>query len=144
MAITFEIPKVKGLTKKCTADWLISVAKAEGGSIQRIHYKSFNRNEMIKMNAQFLGHNYDTDIITFSVKEHPESIESDFALGWDQIHEQAVELNESFIRELHRIFVHGLLHCLGYNDQSEDEQEVMRAKEDYYLNYHPECSTWNN
>lgn len=98
---------------------------------------------MIALNTQFLNHDYDTDIITFSVTEHPLPIESDFALGWSQIQKQAIEWNEPFIRELHRIVVHGLLHCIGYNDHTDEEQKVIRSKEDYYLSIHPERSTWN-
>jgi probable rRNA maturation factor len=144
VAITFEIPKLNGFTKKHTADWLKHVAEIEGARIQRLHYKSFNRQEMIELNTQFLGHEYDTDIISFSVHEHPKPIDADFALGWDQINEQASELNESFVKELHRILVHGLLHCIGYDDHSEEDQKEIHSKEDLYLSIHPECSTWNN
>ncbi len=144
MTITFEIPKLKGFAKKQTADWLKQVAVSEGARIQRLHYKSFKRQEMIELNTQFLGHEYDTDIISFSIDEHPLPIDADFALGWDQINEQSVELDQPLIKEVHRILVHGLLHCLGYDDHSEEDQQEMRAKEDFYLSIHPECSTWNS
>ena len=29
--------------------------------------------------------------------------------------------------------VHGLLHLIGYDDHTPEEQKTMRAKEDYYL-----------
>jgi probable rRNA maturation factor len=144
VTITFEIPKLKGFAKKQTADWLKQVAVSEGARIQRLHYKSFKRQEMIELNTQFLGHEYDTDIISFSIDEHPLPIDADFALGWDQINEQSVELDQPLIKEVHRILVHGLLHCLGYDDHSEEDQQEMRAKEDFYLSIHPECSTWNS
>lgn len=144
MAITFEIPKLKGFVKKQTAEWLKQVAVSEGARIQRLHYKSFKRQEMIELNTQFLGHEYDTDIISFSIDEHPLPINADFALGWDQINEQAIELDQPLVKEVHRILVHGLLHCLGYDDHSEEDQHKMRAKEDFYLSIHPECSTWNS
>ena len=144
MAITFEIPKLEGFAKKQTADWLKQVAVSEGARIQRLHYKSFKRQEMIELNTQFLGHEYDTDIISFSIDEHPLPIDADFALGWDQINEQSVELDQPLVKEVHRILVHGLLHCLGYDDHSEEDQQEMRAKEDFYLSIHPECSTWNS
>jgi ssRNA-specific RNase YbeY (16S rRNA maturation enzyme) len=31
------------------------------------------------------------------------------------------------------VIVHGILHLIGYKDESEEEQAQMRAKEDYYL-----------
>lgn len=143
MAITFEVPKLKGFTKKQTADWLKIVAEKEGAQIERLYYKSFKRQEMIELNTQFLGHEYDTDIISFSIHEHPMPIDADFAIGWDQINEQASELNQPLLKELHRILVHGLLHCIGYDDQTEDDRQEIRGKEDMYLSIHPECSTWN-
>lgn len=143
MAISFDIPKTQGFTKRQTAGWLNQVAAAEGASIARLTYKAFRSSEMIALNTQFLNHDYDTDIITFSEEEAPNAIESDFALGWDQIKLQSRELNEPFLRELHRIIVHGLLHCLGYDDQTEADRVVIREKEDFYLTQHPDCSTWN-
>ena len=120
------------------------VAEKEGARIQRLHYKSFNRQEMIELNTQFLGHEYDTDIISFTIQEHPMPIDADFALGWDQINEQASEFDQPLLKELHRILVHGLLHCIGYDDNNEVDQKEIRSKEDSYLTIHPECSTWNS
>jgi len=98
VAITFEVPKLKGFTKKQTADWLKIVAEKEGAQIERLYYKSFKRQEMIELNTQFLGHEYDTDIISFSIHEHPMPIDADFAIGWDQINEQASELNQPLLK----------------------------------------------
>jgi rRNA maturation RNase YbeY len=39
--------------------------------------------------------------------------------------------------ELSRVMVHGLLHLLGYVDQTKDEKAIMTAKEDYYLSLQP-------
>ncbi|MFM8565776.1 MAG: rRNA maturation RNase YbeY [Bacteroidota bacterium] len=143
MAVTFELPQTAGFAKKQTADWLVLVASSEGASIVRLSYKAFYRKEMIELNRQFLQHDFDTDIITFADSEAPNPVSADFALGWDQITLQSQDLGEVFLKELHRILVHGLLHCLGYNDHTEAQRKEIRAKEDYYLSIHPRCSTWN-
>jgi len=39
----------------------------------------------------------------------------------------------SFVDELHRVMIHGVLHYCGYNDKTQEEKKQMRAKEDYYL-----------
>jgi len=143
VAVTFELPKTAGFAKKQTADWLVLVASSEGASIERLSYKAFYREEMIELNRQFLQHDYDTDIITFAESEAPNPVSADFALGWDQIALQSQDLGEVYLKELHRTLVHGLLHCLGYNDQTEAQRKEIRAKEDYYLSVHPGCSTWN-
>jgi probable rRNA maturation factor len=143
VAIRFDFPRIPGFTKKQSAEWLFQVALSEGASIERLTYKAFGSKEMIELNMQFLNHDYDTDIITFAESEAPLPISADFALGWDQIALQSRELGEPLVRELHRILVHGLLHCIGYDDRTDEQRLKIRAKEDYYLATHPECSTWN-
>ena len=39
----------------------------------------------------------------------------------------------AFGQELRRVMVHGLLHLTGYGDKSGEEEKLMRAKEDHYL-----------
>ena len=141
--VEFILPRTKGFNRVAAKAWLLEVAKNEGAQISRLTYQAFRRPEMIALNVQFLAHDYDTDIISFPESEHPDAITADFALGWDQLHEQAIEFGEGFLKELHRVLVHGLLHCIGYQDFDAEHQKVMRAKEDFYLNLHPLCSTWN-
>ena len=35
--------------------------------------------------------------------------------------------------ELLRVMVHGILHCMGYNDQTKEETTIMRKKEDEFI-----------
>lgn len=143
VAVAFEFPKTPGFSKKACAQWLIDVARAEGAIVKRMNYRALEADDMIALNKQFLNHDYDTDIITFSDSNSESLIEADFAIGWTMVNAQSTELKEPFLRELHRILVHGLLHCLGYNDLSPEEAATIRLKEDEYLTKHPECSTWS-
>jgi len=143
VAVAFEFPKTAGFSKKLCAQWLVEVAQAEGATVRRMNYKALESKEMIALNKQFLEHDYDTDIITFSDSNSVACIEADFAIGWSMVMTQSAELNEPFLKELHRILVHGLLHCLGYDDLTPPEAVAIRAKEEEYLSKHPECSTWS-
>ena len=142
VAVAFEFPRTAGFSKKVCAQWLIEVAQAEGATVKRMNYKALETEEMIALNKRFLDHDHNTDIITFSVSKEESVVEADFAIGWSMVRAQSTELHEPFLRELHRILVHGLLHCLGYNDLTPDEADAIRLKEDEYLTKHPECSTW--
>ncbi len=44
--------------------------------------------------------------------------------------EQAAEYGHTFERELWYLAVHGLLHCLGYDHETEEEKREMREKEE--------------
>lgn len=47
--------------------------------------------------------------------------------------EQAEEYGHPFERELHYLAVHGVLHCLGYDHETEEERAEMRQKEEEIL-----------
>lgn len=44
--------------------------------------------------------------------------------------EQAEEYGHSYERELFYLAVHGILHCLGYDHETEEERREMREKEE--------------
>ena len=47
--------------------------------------------------------------------------------------ENSKDFKVTFDHELNRVIIHGHLHLVGYKDKTEEEQRVMREKEDYYL-----------
>lgn len=88
---------------------------------------------LLNINKQYLSHDYFTDVITFDNSEGDE-LSGDIFISTDTVLSNSKIYNQEFISELHRVIVHGILHLLGYDDQTEDQSKVMRAKEDYYLN----------
>ena len=55
------------------------------------------------------------------------------AICCERAREQAEEYGHSYNRELHYLIVHGIMHCLGYDHEIEEEKAEMRAKEEYIL-----------
>jgi len=86
-------------------------------------------------NKRFLNHNYFTDVITFDYSEEENYVTGDVFISLDRIRENAKSYQVSSRKELLRVMIHGLLHLMGMNDQSEEEKKAMREKEDYYLKY---------
>ena len=87
---------------------------------------------LLKMNIEFLHHDYYTDIISFDYCEG-KLVSGDLFISKDRVSENAVSNKVGFLRELNRVVVHGVLHLCGFKDKSEEESEIMRGKEDYYL-----------
>lgn len=87
---------------------------------------------LLEMNKQYLDHDYYTDIITFDYVEG-DVISGDLFISLDRIKENAEEFDSGLIKELYRVVFHGVLHLVGYNDKTEDEQKRMTEKENYYL-----------
>ncbi len=94
-----------------------------------------DEDEIMRINKKHLNRDYVTDIITFRYDDASDhnDIEGTLFCCAPRIIEQAGEFNESPKREFSRIFIHGLLHLVGYDDQSEEEKKQMTAKENSYL-----------
>ncbi len=87
---------------------------------------------LLDVNKQFLNHNYYTDIITFDYVED-NVISGDLFISIDRVKENAREYGVDLIVELYRVVFHGVLHLVGYNDKTDDEQRIMTEKENYYI-----------
>lgn len=89
-------------------------------------------NYILDVNLRYLHHDYFTDVITFDYCEG-NRLSGDLFISVDSVRENAVEFGTEFDDELHRVIVHGLLHLIGYDDHTPEDQKLMSEKEDYYL-----------
>lgn len=87
---------------------------------------------ILKVNQDFLQHDYYTDIITFNYNVH-DVLHADIFISVDTVKSNAELFNTSFNHELTRVIFHGVLHLVGYDDKTETDAQRMRAKEDEYL-----------
>ena len=112
--------------------WLKMVAGSEIKTLGDISIIFCSDNYILNVNLRYLHHDYFTDVITFDYCEG-DKLSGDLFISIDSVRENAVEFGTGFDEELHRVIVHGLLHLIGYDDHTPEQQLVMRAKEDYYL-----------
>lgn len=87
---------------------------------------------LLKVNQDFLNHDYYTDIITFDYCEKGR-INGDLLISLDRVLENSSKENTGFQDELYRVIFHGLLHLCGFKDKSKKDIEMMRLKESHYL-----------
>ena len=113
--------------------WISTVIKREQHIAGDINYIFCSRSYLLTLNQTYLDHHYHTDILTFDQSTLPGTISGDIYISIDQVRENALDYGESFQSELRRVMVHGVLHLLGYNDQTPEEQTEMRKKEEAYL-----------
>jgi rRNA maturation RNase YbeY len=109
---------------------LVSFESRELGDITLIFCTD---EELLAINKEHLDHDYYTDIITFNYN-NDSIVSGDLFISVDRIKDNATQLGVSMEEELHRVCYHGVLHLVGYNDKTDQEIEVMRAKENFYLN----------
>jgi len=108
------------------------IIKEEGKTPGDITFVLCSDPYILKMNNDYLGHDYYTDVITFDYSEN-EMISGDIFIGIETVKDNAKNYEETFKSELFRVMIHGVLHLLGYNDKTDSEQEEMTNKENYYL-----------
>lgn len=112
--------------------WLDQVASLEKKKLGDISLIFTSDEHLLTVNQQYLDHDYYTDIITFDYSED-DFVSGDLFISIDRVRENAEQNNVSFINELNRVVVHGVLHLCGYKDKSESEEQLMRSKEDQML-----------
>ena len=116
-----------------TNEWLQKLIVFEGKKVGKINYIFLSDNGLLKVNRDFLQHDYYTDVITFDYVKG-KTISADIFVSLPRISENAISHSKDFKSELHRVLAHGLLHLCGYKDKTEEEITEMRSKEDFYLN----------
>ncbi len=111
------------------------VVEAEGASLLHVSVVLSDHDTVRRLNQSYLDHDYDTDVLSFSLRETDDDakVEGEIYVDLDTAAERHEEFDTSFEREAYRYVVHGLLHLLGYDDATEEGQNTMRAKEDKYL-----------
>lgn len=116
-----------------TKIWLMNLITNEQKKVGEINYIFCDDEYLLKVNRDFLQHDYYTDIITFDYVKG-KTIAGDIFVSLPRISENAETHSKNFNLELHRVLAHGVLHLCGYKDKTEEEIKEMRNKEDYYLN----------
>lgn len=93
--------------------------------------------EIRELNRDYRDVDRETDVLSFPqfecVEDMPEFGElclGDVVICLDKVEEQAKEFGHTFERELIYLFVHSMLHLLGYDHMEEDEKQEMRQREE--------------
>ena len=115
-----------------TSSWLQSIIVSEQKKPGEINYIFCDDEYLLKVNQDYLQHDYYTDIITFDYVKG-KTISGDIFVSLQRIIDNAASLSLNFEDELHRVLAHGILHLCGYKDKDDEEITLMRNKEDYYL-----------
>ena len=86
---------------------------------------------MRRLNRQFLRHDCVTDVLSFRYEGEP--VIGDIVIAPSQARAYARRHGVSYVQELSRYIVHGLLHWLGHEDRTPAQQRKMRTLEDQLL-----------
>mgnify|MGYP001386845440 FL=1 len=112
--------------------WIEKIIISEEKKIGEINYIFCDDEYLLKINQDFLDHDYYTDIITFD-QVRGKTISGEIFVSLQRIKDNASLISKNYEEEKKRVIAHGVLHLCGYKDKTEEQQKIMRAKEDFYL-----------
>ena len=128
--LNVPIPKIK---KREISNWIRQVLIFNNKTTGNINFIFCSDEEILKINNEFLNHDYYTDIITFDYSEG-EKISGDLFISLDTVKSNSEKFKTEYYNELYRVMIHGILHLCGFDDKSLKQKKEMRAKEEDYLN----------
>lgn len=111
------------------SDWLSKVISSESKHEGEINYIFCDDNYLVEINQQYLDHDTLTDIISFDYSVGNE-LHGDVFISVERVVENAQDFDVTFEEELRRVIVHGILHYCGYKDKNEEDENLMRQKEE--------------
>ncbi|MAG92670.1 MAG: rRNA maturation RNase YbeY [Planctomycetaceae bacterium] len=120
----------KTLEQEQVADGAFSIALVDNATIHQL-------------NRRHLSHDYETDVLSFLLEEDqskkpPESaaprgagkrLEGEVVVSVEMAQQTAGRFGWNPRQETILYLVHGLLHLCGYDDQNDDELQLMRSRE---------------
>ena len=87
--------------------------------------------EIKKINKRYRGKNKPTDVISFAYEDSEqfpgEEMLGEIYISIDTARRQSKELSHTLKYELQFLFVHGVLHLLGYTHETEKDDARMMA-----------------
>ena len=113
--------------------WIEKIILSEGKKLGDINYIFCDDEYLLKVNQDYLQHDYYTDIITFDYVKG-KTISGDIFVSLERIKDNAEMLSKDYPSEFRRVVSHGVLHLCGYKDKSPEDEKLMREKEDFYIN----------
>lgn len=125
--ISFPAIKRREITR-----WIKKVADHHQKRVGEINYIFCDDAEILRINREFLDHDYYTDIITFDYTEG-KTISGDLYISLDTVKSNAEKFSTNPNEELLRVIIHGILHLCGFADKTVEEEISMRDQENRAL-----------
>ena len=130
-SLFLSLLKTTFTTLKIKANALVSLALIDDEKIQEINkqYRSIDKSTDV-ISFAFLDNNENRDKILKSKKD---VVLGDIYISIDHALAQAKAYGHSEKREFSFLFVHGLLHLLGYDHMNQEDEKIMFAKQEKIL-----------
>ena len=86
-----------------------------------------------KLKKNYFNVDQFTDVIAFNLEDKNASIDGEIYISIDDVLSNSVKYEQSFNLEFKRVLIHGTLYLMGFEDDSDEEKNIMTKLEDKYL-----------
>ncbi|MEP6470569.1 MAG: rRNA maturation RNase YbeY [Acidobacteriota bacterium] len=108
---------------------LLATARAAGGGDREVSVLFCGDRRMAGLNRRWRRKNRSTDVLSFPVGERGARFLGDIVISVPYANRQARRRGDSPAREMDRLLVHGYLHLLGYDHETDDgEMDALESK----------------
>lgn len=112
------------------------VLKGENREIETLSLAFISKEEIKKLNKKYRGKNEPTDVLSFNLnsKVKTKNFLGEVVICPSAVKENALKYKADFKKEIIKVFVHGILHLLGYDhEKSKKDTEIMEKKQNKYF-----------
>ena len=127
--VNTEMPPIN---QQKVAEWVRQVAATYQRHVGDINFIFVDDEEILRVNREFIGHDYYTDHIGFDYSQGS-TISGDIYIGVDTVRTNSEQIGCDYNEELYRVIIHGVLHLCGINDKTPQERAQMQEAEDKAL-----------
>ena len=127
--IDVQVPKMR---RREISNWIKDIIARHQKEMGGIVYIFCSDTEILRINQEYLKHDYYTDIITFDYSEE-KVISGDIFISLDTVKSNADQFSTDYSEELYRVMAHGVLHLCGFKDKTPEEKALMRTEENEAL-----------
>jgi rRNA maturation RNase YbeY len=113
--------------------WIQYIAEKEKKRIKDINIIFCSDRYLQEINTQYLKKEELTDVIAFHLNSDKENLSGEIYISIERVEENSTEYCTSFDQELKRVIVHGVLHLLGFKDDTRSGKHKMKLREDKYI-----------
>ena len=129
-------------------DWLEQQSTAAllflGKDQSRLVVRVVNDAVMSQLHQEHSDESETTDVLTFDNGSTDSAIRADIAICIDVASRAVNDRKHSLSEELLLYIVHGVLHCIGFNDHDEESHQKMHEEEDRILSAVGVGPVWSN
>lgn len=127
---SFRIPRKR--LEKALLQIIAKLKKKLKGRSASVELHFVRSPAMKKMNFKYRGRNQSTDILSFD--SFAPGLLGSLVIDLDTAKKQSKEYHHSLDQEITELFIHGVLHLLGFDHETERDAKVMARHERHFIN----------